>query len=210
MPRLGKRGAATQLIVHDKPFLILGGELHNSSSSNLEYLEPVWQPLKDMHLNTVLAAVSWQLTEPEEGTLDFTLVDGLIGKAREHDLKLILLWFGSWKNGLSHYVPDWVKQDPERFPRVILDNGKVTETISPLGVESSKADARAFTALMAHLKEVDSHDNTVIMVQVENEVGVLGTVRDYSELANSALFSVCYGSVHPFMESSFYTRIVCR
>ncbi len=98
----------------------------------------------------------------------------------------LLLWFGSWKNGLSHYVPDWVKQDPVRFPRVMLDNGKATETISPLGVESRKADARAFAALMAHLKEVDSHDNTVIMVQVENEVGVLGAVRDYSELANSA------------------------
>jgi hypothetical protein len=186
LPRLEKRGAVTQLIVDNKPFLILGGELHNSSSSNIEYLEPVWQPLKDMHLNTVLAAVSWQLTEPEEGRFDFTLVDGLIREAREHDLRLVLLWFGSWKNGLSHYVPDWVKRDPERFPRVMLDNGKATETVSPLGTESRKADARAFAALMAHLKEVDSRDNTVIMVQVENEVGVLGAVRDYSELANSA------------------------
>lgn len=186
LPRLEKRGAVTQLIVDNKPFLILGGELHNSSSSNIEYLEPVWQPLKDMHLNTVLAVVTWQLTEPEEGKFDFSLVDGLIRQAREHDMRLVLLWFGSWKNGLSHYVPDWVKQDPARFPRVMLDNGKATETISPLGLESRKADARAFAALMAHLKEVDSHDNTVIMVQVENEVGVLGAVRDYSELANSA------------------------
>jgi hypothetical protein len=186
MPRLEKRGAAIQLIVDEKPFLILGGELHNSSSSNLDYLEPVWQQLKDMHLNTVLAAVSWQLTEPEEGKFDFSLVDGLIREAREHDLRLVLLWFGSWKNGLSHYVPDWVKQDPARFPRVILDNGKATETVSPLGLESRKADAKAFAALMAHLKKVDGRDNTVIMVQVENEVGVLGAVRDYSDLANSA------------------------
>ncbi|QRX63330.1 DUF5597 domain-containing protein [Dysgonomonadaceae bacterium zrk40] len=185
MPRLEKRGAVTQLIVEEKPFLILGGELHNSSSSNLEYLEPVWQQLKDMHLNTVLAAISWQLTEPEEGQFDFSLVDGLIREAREHDLRLVLLWFGSWKNGLSHYVPDWVKQDPARFPRVILDNGKATETVSPLGLESRKADARAFAALMEHLKKVDGRDNTVIMVQVENEVGVLGAVRDYSELGNT-------------------------
>jgi hypothetical protein len=186
LPRLEKRGAVTQLIVDEKPYLILGGELHNSSSSNLDYLEPVWQPLKDMHLNTVLAAVSWQLTEPEEGRFDFSLVDGLIREAREHDMRLVLLWFGSWKNGLSHYVPDWVKQDPARFPRVILDNGKATETVSPLGLESGKADARAFAALMAHLKKVDGRENTVIMVQVQNEVGVLGAVREHSELANSA------------------------
>jgi hypothetical protein len=138
-----------------------------------------------MHLNTVLVAVSWQLTEPEEGRFDFSLVDGLIREAREHDMRLVLLWFGSWKNGLSHYVPDWVKQDPARFHRVILDNGKATETVSPLGLESGKADARAFAALMAHLKKVDGRENTVIMVQVQNEVGVLGAVRDYSELANT-------------------------
>lgn len=187
-PRLEKRGAVTQLIVDDKPFLILGGELHNSSSSSLYYLESAWQPLKDMHLNTVLAAVSWQLIEPEEGEYDFTLVDGMIRKAKEHDLKLVLLWFGSWKNGLSHYVPDWVKTDPVRFPRVMLDNGKATETLSPLGVESKKADARAFAALMAHLKKVDALDKRVIMVQVQNEVGVMGAVRDYSELANNAFY----------------------
>lgn len=105
LPRLEKRGAVTQLIVDEKPFLILGGELHNSSSSNLEYLEPVWQQLKDMHLNTVLAAVFWQLTEPEEGKFDFSLVDGLIREAREHDMRLVLLWFGSWKMGYPIMCP---------------------------------------------------------------------------------------------------------
>lgn len=187
IPRLEKRGAATQLIVDGNPFLILGGELHNSSSSNLDYLQPAWPQLKRMHLNTVLAAVSWQLMEPEEDKFDFSLVDGLLKQARKHDLKLVLLWFGSWKNGLSHYVPSWVKMDSKRFPKVILDNGKATETLSPLGQESMKADAKAFAALMAHLKKVDARERTVIMVQIENEVGVLGGVRDYSIIANSEL-----------------------
>ena len=184
-PRLQKNGDATQLIVDDKPFLILGGELHNSSSSNLEYLEPTWQQLKDMNLNTVLAVVSWQLMEPEENKFDFSLVDGLLQKARENNLKLVLLWFGSWKNGLSHYAPSWVKIDANRFPRIKLENGKSTETLSPFSLESQKADAKAFAALMAHLKEVDSIEKTVIMMQVENEVGVLGSVRDNSEIANN-------------------------
>lgn len=185
IPHLEKRGNATQLIVDGKPFLILGGELHNSSSSSLAYLDTLWLPLKQMNLNTVLAAVSWEQIEPTEGTFDFTLVDGMLKGAREHQLKLVLLWFGSWKNGLSHYTPLWVKQDYKRFPRIILENGKPNETLSALNSESAKADAKAFAALMRHLSEVDKQNRTFIMVQVENEVGVIGGARDYSAMANA-------------------------
>ncbi len=186
VPHLQKNGSVVQLMVDGKPYIILGGELHNSSSSNLEYLEPAWGKLKEMNLNTVLTALSWQLIEPEEGKFDFSLVDGLLEDAREHDLKLVFLWFGSWKNGLSHYTPLWVKKDQERFPRVRLNSGKATETITPLCTEARDADAKAFAALMAHLKKVDSNQRTVIMMQVENEVGILGAPRDKSELAVSA------------------------
>ena len=184
-PRLEKRGKATQLIVDGKPFLILGGELHNSSSSDLQYLDPLWEPLQKMNLNTALVAVSWQLVEPQEGKFDFSLVDGIVKGARDHNMKLILLWFGSWKNGLSHYVPDWVKQDYKRFPRVVLNNGKSTETISSLSMEAAKADAKAFAAFMQHIKKIDASQQTVIMVQVQNEVGIIGGTRDHSTFANS-------------------------
>lgn len=180
---LEKRGDVIQLIVDGKPFLVLGGELHNSSSSNLAYLDSLWQPLQQKNLNTVLAAVSWQLIEPDEGNYDFTLVDDLIRGARKHELKLILLWFGSWKNGLSHYAPTWVKRDVERFPRITLENGASTETISVLSTETL-AETNAFSSLMAHIKEVDKDERTVIMIQVENEVGIIGNTRDFSDLAN--------------------------
>lgn len=185
IPHLKKNGNAVQLMVDGNPYLILGGELHNSSSSNLEYLEPAWAQLKEMNLNTVLTALSWQLIEPEEGKFDFSLVDGLLADARKNDLKLVFLWFGSWKNGFSHYVPSWVKKDQERFPRIRLNSGKATETITPLCAEAMNADAKAYAALMAHLKKVDSSFRTVIMMQVENEVGVKGASRDMSELANA-------------------------
>lgn len=185
IPHLQKNGNVEQLIVDGKPFLILAGELHNSSSSNIEYLGSAWDQLKEMNLNTVLTALSWQLIEPKEGQFDFTLVDGLLKDAREHDFKLIFLWFGSWKNGLSHYAPLWVKEDKKRFPRVRLNNGKPTETLTPLSNESRDADAKAFAALMAHLKKVDSKEKNVIMIQVENEVGVLGSSRDFSDMANA-------------------------
>jgi hypothetical protein len=186
VPVLARRGQAIQLLVDGRPFLVLAGEVHNSSSSSLEYMKPIWPKLRQMNLNTVLAPVTWDLFEPQEGRFDFTLVDGLIQEARRHDLRLVLLWFGSWKNGLSHYVPDWVKKDAQRFPRVRLENGRSIEVLSPFSGECLGADARAYAALMQHLRRVDSRMRTVILVQVENEVGILGDSRDRSDAANQA------------------------
>jgi hypothetical protein len=185
-PHLRKQGNATQLIVDGKPFLVIGGELHNSSTSSIAYMGPVWERLVALQLNTVLAPVFWELIEPVEGVFDFTLVDGLIQEARRHDLRLILLWFGSWKNGTSSYVPAWVKRDYRRFPRIKRQDGKSAEVLSTLAETNWQADARAFAALMSHIREVDSHDHIVIMIQVENEVGVLGGSRDRSDAANNA------------------------
>ncbi len=186
IPRLEKRGQAVQLIVNDQPWLVLGGELHNSSASNLDYLEPIFPKLKAMNLNTVLAVVSWDQFEPVEGQYDYTLMDGMIKQARENDLKLVLLWFGSWKNGQSHYIPDWVKADYKRFPRVKTASGKALEILTPLSENTLQADLKAFTAFMKHLKEIDSQENTVIMIQVQNEVGIIGETRDYSPEAEKS------------------------
>jgi hypothetical protein len=189
VPHLELRGNATQLIVDDKPFLVLGGELHNSSSSSLAYMNALWPRLAAMHLNTVLTPVSWELIEPREGSFDFTTVDGLIDGARRNSLRLVFLWFGSWKNTYSSYVPEWVKRDTERFPRVQTADGRGTERLSPFSQENQKADARAFAALMRHIKQKDADIHTVIMIQVENEVGVIPEARDHSPVADKAFSS---------------------
>ena len=186
MPHLEKRGSTTQLIVEGKPFLALGGELYNNSATSLDYMKPIWPRLRAMHLNTVLAPISWALLEPAEGKFDYTLVDGLIRDARAQNLRLIFLWFGSWKNTWSSYAPDWVKRDFERFPRVQLRDGSGTERLTPLSDANRNADARAFAALMKRIKEVDGDAHTVILVQVENEVGVIPEARDHSATANAA------------------------
>jgi len=186
IPHLEKHGAATQLVVDGKPFLILGAELFNSSSSSLDYMRLIWPRLAAIPLNTVLTPLSWELIEPREGQFDFALPDGLIQDARRNNLHLVFLWLASWKNGMSSYVPLWVKQDTHRFPRVIEKDGAPVEILSTLGKESMQADARAFAALMHHLREVDGEAHTVLMMQVENEVGVLGDSRDRSPAANQA------------------------
>jgi hypothetical protein len=185
IPHLEKRGQATQLIVDGKPFLVLGGELYNSSATNAAYLKPLFPRLDSMHLNTVLAAVTWELLEPQECKYDFALVDSVLDGARKSHLRVCLLWFGTWKNGLSHYVPGWVKKDYKRFPRMYIKGRYPIESISPLSAEAMKADAKAFALLMKHIKKVDAQ-HTVIMMQVENEVGVLGDSRDHGPLAEKA------------------------
>ena len=185
-PHLEKRGNTTQLIVQGEPWLALGCELGNSTSSSRDYLLPYWQKLKDAGVNTVLAVVSWEQTEPSEGQFDFTVEDNLLADARSNDMKLVLLWFGSWKNGITSYTPTWVKKDTKRFPLAQTPEGKPLPILTTLGEETCKADGKAFAALMRHLKDVDSQQQTVIMIQIENEVGLHGHPRDYCPLAETA------------------------
>jgi len=200
---LRKQGTATQLIVDGKPFLALAGELLNSSATSLEYMKPLWPKLVQAKFNCILAGVSWNQIEPQQGKFDFSVLDGVIRDARIHNLRLGLLWFGTWKNGLSSNPPDWVKSNFERFPRAQMVGDKTPwpvfggsrtevtgsrsiELLSPFGDASRDADARAFAALMRHVKAVDGQQHTVVMIQVENEVGLQGDTRDRSPLANKA------------------------
>lgn len=184
IPHLTKQGTSTQLIVDGKPFLMLAGELHNSSASSLEYMEPMWDKLVALGLNTVLATVSWELVEPQEGQFDFSLVDGLVEQARRHNLRLVFLWFASWKNAISSYVPSWVKKDQARFQHAQDKSGRNTGAISPLCDEAMKADALAFVALIRHIRRIDEGHGTVLMMQIENETGLLGSSRDLSPQAS--------------------------
>jgi beta-galactosidase GanA len=186
VPHFQKQGTATQLIVDGAPFLAVTGELGNNTATSLENMQPIWSKLVAGNLNCVLAAVHWAQMEPAEGHYEFALVDGLIQEARRNNLKLVFLWFGSWKNGLSSYVPYWVKKDYKRFPRIQIKGDKSIELLSALGDATRDADARAYRAFMRHVKEVDGQRHTVVMIQVENEVGVLRDSRDRSAPANRA------------------------
>jgi beta-galactosidase GanA len=183
IPHLAKQGTATQLIVDGAPFLILGGEIGNSSGE-ADYLRPFWPTLQALNLNTLLAPVYWDLAEPGEGQFDFAQVDQLIRDARAHQTRLVLLWFASWKNSMSCYAPAWVKTDTRRFPRARDSAGRSLDILSPFGAANQHADARAFAALMRHLRETDGDHHTVVMMQVENEIGMIPEARDRSLLAD--------------------------
>ena len=190
LPHFQRNGEAVQLIVEGTPYLALAGELHNSSASSPSYMAPIWDRLAKSGVRTVIGTASWELVEPTEGSFDFTAVDDQISQARSHNMHLILIWFGAYKNAESKYAPSWVRRNEIRFPRALRETGSddASETIPVLSVFNDRladADARAFTALMHHVRQVDQ-SGTVIMMQVENEVGMMGAARDHSGLANKA------------------------
>lgn len=195
IPYLKKQGNKTILMVGDQPFIMLAGELHNSNSSTPEAMEASCKKAAELGMNSVIAPISWELVEQEEGKFDFSTVDMVIAIARKYGLKLELIWFGSWKNAQCFYAPEWVKRDMARFPRAQIVKGRNNicqnetfnvsyTTLSYLSEETCQADARAFQAVMSHIREMDSEKNTVLMVQVENETGVLGAAREHSDLAD--------------------------
>ena len=176
----------TQLMVNGKPLLLLGGELGNSSASTAAEADSILPELAKAHVNTIVMPVPWEEIEPVQGSFDFSVLDHWIDVARAQQMHLVLLWFGSWKNGVSSYVPVWVKADPERFRRAIGEDGRPLGTLSTLCLSNVDADAKAFAKLMLHVREKDEAQATVVMVQVENEVGLDGSSRDRSVEANKA------------------------
>ncbi len=184
LPRIVSHDGSHALMVDDAPFWILGAQANNSSNSPAQ-LPMVWAAIDRLGANTLEMPVAWEQVEPREGQFDFSWVDTLLSQARQHQVRLVLLWFATWKNGSPHYTPEWVKTDPKRFPRVIDAKGQPVDSLSPLGAATLAADSKAFAALMAHVKAVDPQ-HTVIMVQVENETGTWGSVRDYSAIAQKA------------------------
>lgn len=187
IPQIREVNGIQTLYVNDEPFFVLGGEIHNSASSSLSYMESdVWPNLKDLNMNSVIAPIYWEQIEAEEGTYNFEIVDGLIRQARENGMHLVFLWFGLWKNAESMYVPGWMKQNTKEYFRAEKPDGEKINTISPLCAAAVEKDAAAFTAIMKHIREVDEDESTVIIMQVENEIGLMGTDRDYSETGRKA------------------------
>ena len=181
MPKLIEKDGRHALLVDGQPFLILGGQAHNSSGWP-GMLPQLWQSVTAMNANTLEVPVYWEQIESQQGKFDFSLIDTLLSQAREHKVRLVLLWFATWKNGSNHYMPEWMKRDAGKYPNITGKNGQPVDSPTPIAKAILDADIKAFAAVMRYLKKADEQ-HTVIMVQVENEPGAWGSVRDYSATA---------------------------
>ena len=178
MPEIREQEGRHALFVDGSPFLILGGQAHNSSAWP-GMLPSVWIAVEKMHANTLEVPIYWEQIEAQQGKFDFSLIDTLLLQARAHHVHLVLLWFATWKNGSNHYMPDWMKRDAETYPNITGATGKPVDSPSPFSQATLDADTKAFAAVMKYIKKKDT-PHTVIMVQVENEPGSWGSVRDFS------------------------------
>lgn len=188
LPQILHKDGRHQLQVDGQPYLILGAQVNNSSAWPA-MLPQVWPAIEALHANTVQVPIAWGQVEAAQGQFDFGFLDTLVTQAREHDVRLVLLWFASWKNNGPSYAPAWVKLDNARYPRVVKKDGSTLNSLSPLGSATMAADRAAFVALMTHLRRIDGDRHTVIMVQVENESGTYGSDRDYSAAGDKLLHS---------------------
>ncbi len=199
---LQNQGCSTQLVVEGKPFLILGGELGNSSASAAQDIERIFPKLQRMGLNAVLVPAYWDLTEPVEGQYDFTLTDKVLEQARKNDLKVIFLWFGAWKNSMSCYAPLWFKENSRKYPRAHTHSGKPLEIASAFSENVYQADHRAFSHWMEHIAANDKEEGTVLMIQIENEIGMLEDARDYSPEAEKAFHADVPASLTEYLQKN--------
>ena len=181
LPRIVSEQGRHALLVDGAPFLMLGAQVHNSSNYPA-MLPKVWPVIHRLGANTVEVPIAWEQVEPAEGRFDLSFVDELVRQARANDVRLVLLWFATWKNTGASYTPEWVKSDTRRFPRMITRDGKTHYVLSPHGRTTLEADTKAFVRLMQHLRAIDPQ-HTVIMVQVQNESGSYRSPRDFSPKA---------------------------
>lgn len=182
IPAIVEKDHHFALMVDGAPYLMLGFQVNNSSAWPA-YFDKIFPAADMLHANTVEAPVYWEQVEAVPGNYDFSIVDGMLAQARKHHVHMVLLWFGTWKNGSSHYNPQWMKQDQQKYPFLLNEQGKTVDSPSVYSPARLDADKHAFVALMRHLRTVDAQ-RTVVMVQVENEAGVWGGIRDYRPEAN--------------------------
>ena len=189
-----------RLMVNGKPFFALGGQVHNASGYAIKDLE---QAIECVHLfggNSIAIPVYWEQIEPEEGQFDCSIVGEIIDRCREEKLRVIFLWFGTWKNGTMKYVPAWVKRDTERFHRVLTPTGYKTSVLSSHCQANFDADKAAFVRLMGYIKDKDEAEGTVVAVQVENEPGIIGgTVRDFGPEGEAAMAEPVPGKLMDYL-----------
>ena len=167
------------LYVDAKPFFILGGQSGNSN--NWPAMHPqLFDTMRAMNANTLEVPIYWEAIEPVQGQYDFSSVKTIIDEARRNDIRLVLLWFATWKNGSGHYMPEWMKLDSKKYYNVVGAQGQPVDSPSPHCKAAMELDAKAFAAVMEFIRDYDPC-RTVIMMQVQNEPGTWGSVRDYSK-----------------------------
>jgi hypothetical protein len=181
---LKKLNGHTALYVDNNPFIILGLQLDCDSCYDSSTIDDLMKQIGVLGGNTAACLLYWRLIEPEEGQYDFSILESMIESAKRYDLRIVLVWFGSYKNACTHYAPDWFQNTPQKYRHAHLESGEQLRYVAcPNCNESLEKDKQAVVKVFEYLRDYDT-EKRVILFQVNNESGLIGTDRCYCEECN--------------------------
>lgn len=160
------------------PVFLTGLQCHNSSAGTVEMKKTI-EAIRLFGGNLLEAPVYWCELEPEEDHYDFIQLKSLLELVERENLYLIPLWFGASKNGMATYAPDYIKKDQVRYRKAVNALGFPVESLAPDCQAVLEKDKKAFEKMLEYIA-VHDRNHHVIAVQVENEVGLVHTDRNYS------------------------------
>ena len=212
LPYIDKKNNVPHLIVDSEPFLILGLQWACNSCFSPETMGPLFPAARELGCNTAVLPVYWQEVEPELNRYDFSLVDYRIDQARKNGLRLVLLWFASYKNAEECYAPEYIRNNIKTYRRVVKKDGSHQHAcLCPTGADALERDKKAVKKLMKHLSEKESKKNTVILFQVENEPGIMGSDRCYCDECQALFKKGKYDSKYDeYAAETFTAECVAR
>lgn len=178
------------LMVNGKPFLMLGAQLRTDFFLQLDKktpdeLAPYFELAANMNVLVVQVPVAWRDIEPEKDAYTSSLVEKYIELCDKYQMKLEILWFGSYMCGYSveGYIPDYVLKDTSTYPDLNPNaayNGWLGKHyyLKPNTPALVEREAKALNEMMEAIYHYDNNHgqkHTVIGIQVENEPDMLAT-----------------------------------
>ncbi len=183
-------GGRKYLDVNGIPLLMLGAQLRTDyflqlDKKKLSELDTYFELAKKMNITVIQIPISWRDVEPEKDKYTSEMVNWMVGYCNKYDLKLELLWYGSYMCGYSvrGYIPNYVVDDQKNYPQLNptasfigwLGKHFYLKPNTPLLIER---ESKALAYMMDAIWEYDrTHGGkrTVVGIQVENEADMLAT-----------------------------------
>lgn len=178
------------LEVDGKPFLMLGSQLRTDYFLQLDKralsdLGEYFELAKKMNITVIQVPIGWRDVEPERDQYTDEMVGWIIEYCNRYDLKLEILWYGSYMCGYSvrGYIPNYVVNDSKNYPDLNpnasfigwLGKQYYLKPNTPLLVDR---ESKALAYMMDAIWEYDrTHGGkrTVVGIQIENEADMLAT-----------------------------------
>lgn len=194
LPRLGSDangGPVFEAAGAKHVFWGIDADTWGCDAGNLDHFRKHCEASVYVNANLIAIPVTWKNVERKgPGNYDFTFVDGAIKIAREHGLKVSLMWIGiDYAAGDPNFVPPYIDADPDTYTRITgfnydeqkrytkrTDDREDDRLHCPSCPATLKRESAAYEALMKHVAETDTQ-RTVMAVNICGEINYVRAMR---------------------------------